>query len=150
MELPFDIPSQPHGRDRIIKAARDSAAKKKPSKKSRHEDALEAELKARGFPMHARHYRFAKAAIGRQWHFDFAFLDLKIAIEVEGLVVRRIGGQMVSMGRHANVAGFREDCLKYAWAAVLGWTVLRFEQSQIKGDGIDMIERLFAARGWKR
>lgn len=142
MELPLDIPAQPLGRDKIVKAMRGS-------KKSRHEDSLEQELTARGFPMHARDYRFAKE-IGRQWRFDFAFLQLKIAIEVEGLVVRRIGGQMVSMGRHANVAGFREDCLKYAWAAVLGWTVLRFEQSQVKGDGMDMIERLFAARGWTR
>lgn len=120
------------------------------SKRTQHEDALDYALRALKLPPFVREFPFGKG-IGRRWRFDFAFLEpWKIAIEVEGLVVRKIGGRMVSTGAHANITGFREDCEKYAWAAILGWTVLRFEQHQAVGEGLELIERLFASRGWKR
>lgn len=82
-----------------------------------------------------------------QWRFDFAWPEQRIAVEVEGLVVfRNDEGETQVSGRHANIAGFKADCEKYAWAAVLGWRVLRFEQSQITGGfAIDMLVRMFAA-----
>lgn len=94
-------------------------------------------------------HRFAKS-IGRQWRFDFGFVDYMLAVEIEGLVVRRIAGEMVCTGRHASVQGFREDCLKYASAAVLGWTVIRFEQSQVRDrTAIEYTMRALAQRGWE-
>jgi very-short-patch-repair endonuclease len=134
--------------DPRVSRARAIAAKKS-AKRTKHEDALAFHLRAHRFPAFEREYVFAKS-IGRRWRFDFAFLEpWRIAVEVEGLVVRRIGGQLVTQGRHANVDGFRGDCEKTAWAAVLGWTVLRFERDQVKnGFAVEMIGRLFAARGW--
>jgi hypothetical protein len=50
----------------------------------------------------------------RRWAFDFAWLDQKVALEVEGL-----------NGRHQRIAGFLMDMQKYNTATELGWLVLR-------------------------
>src|SRR5688572_3825862 len=67
------------------------------------------------------------------WRFDFAWPDRLIAVEVEGVSVRKDAttGKTQLGGRHAHITGFKDDCEKYAWAAVMGWRVLRFEQSQV-------------------
>ena len=54
----------------------------------------------------------------RQWRFDFAHPEWRIAVECEGL--RRDG-----KGRHQSFLGFTNDCRKYNAAAELGWLVLR-------------------------
>ena len=106
------------------------AKAKDKSKRERYEDEFAYQCRAYKLPEVIRNYRFAQV-LERQWRFDFAFPLQMLAVEVEGLVIKRIGGQLVTMGRHANAAGFREDCLKYAAAAQLGWIVIRFEQSQV-------------------
>lgn len=81
--------------------------------------ALEAELalqiKALGLPEPIREYRFHPT---RKWRFDFAWLDKKVACEVEGGVW--------SNGRHTRGSGFIDDCEKYNAANQLGWHVYRF------------------------
>ena len=67
---------------------------------------------------------------------------IKLAVEIEGIVMRQVRIQdpktkvitieSVMSGRHATIQGFKEDCVKYSTAALLGWRVLRFEQSQVK------------------
>lgn len=107
------------------------------------------QLTTRGFPPFEREHRFAKVTHGRQWRFDFAFAPYKIAVEIEGLVVRRIGGELVVQGRHATISGYKEDCIKYATAAELGWHVLRFEQSQVKDEtAIMLTKRVLVSKGW--
>ena len=92
-----------------------------------------------------RELLFAQS-IGRRWRFDFAWPSHKLAVEIEGLVVMRINGELVCKGRHASISGFKEDCEKYAWATVLGWRVMRFEQSQVKDKtAINMVTRAMAA-----
>lgn len=114
------------------------------------EDRFAFQCRAYKLPEFQRQCMFAKQAMGRRWTFDFCTAQYMLAVEVEGLVVRRVGKELVVGGRHASIAGFKEDCIKYASAAVLGWTVLRFEQSQIKsGEAIDFTMRTLAARGWK-
>lgn len=137
------------------RAAPPTRGRRKKSKRA--EDLFAEQCRTYGLPQPVREYRFAKS-IGRRWRFDFAFfsplddaLDYRVAVEIEGLVVRRINGQMVTTGRHANVAGFREDCRKYSTAAELGWTVLRFEQSMVRSrEAIEATMRVLAARGWKQ
>jgi len=59
----------------------------------------------------------------RKWRFDFAHLESKIAIELEGLTHKG--------GRHQSVKGYTADVEKYNAAALLGWTVMRLTKSQI-------------------
>lgn len=60
----------------------------------------------------------------RKWRFDFAWIDDKVAVEIEGAEFSR--------GRHQRPKGFADDCEKYNAAAIDGWMVLRFVGSEIK------------------
>ena len=84
-------------------------------------------------PPPEREYRFAPP---RRWRFDFAFPDLRLAIEVEG-------GTWVS-GRHNRGAGFERDCEKYNTAVTLGWRVLRFTRGMIDdGLALEQLQEFF-------
>lgn len=62
-------------------------------------------------PEPVREHRFHPT---RQWRFDFAWPDLRIAVEIDG------------RGRHQTVDGARKDMAKHNAAVLLGWRVLRF------------------------
>ena len=67
----------------------------------------------------------------RKWQLDFAFMEAKLAVEVEGGVfVKDAEGRVVG-GRHTRGAGFRNDTIKYAEALILGWRILRVMPEQI-------------------
>lgn len=98
-----------------------------------------------------RQVLFAKAALGRLWRLDFGFRDYMVAVEIEGIVPKRIGRELVVGGRHGSIAGIIEDMDKYNSAALLGWTVLRFPQKYVKQrHALDMTLRVLTARGWQR
>lgn len=59
----------------------------------------------------------------RRWRFDFAWVDIKLALEVEGGVF--------SNGRHSRGVGITNDCEKYNQAIILGWRVLRYTTKNI-------------------
>ena len=101
---------------------------------SANEAVLALHIRADGLPEPVREHRFCR----RRWRFDFAWPDHRVAVEVEG-------GYGIS--RHRTMKGYTADCEKYAEAALLGWTVLRFTPPQIKsGYAIDTIKRALAAR----
>ncbi len=97
-----------------------------------------------------REYRFAAYACGgpgkgirarlkkaglQDWRFDFAWPDLKLAVEVEG--------GTWNGGRHTRGKGFEEDCIKYNAAMLLGWNVARFTSGMItSGKALETIELL--------
>jgi very-short-patch-repair endonuclease len=119
------------------------------TKKASPEDLFAAQCRQYRLPAVEPQHRFAKA-IGRQWRFDFAFPDFKLAVEIEGLVVMRLAGELVVRGRHASIKGIKDDMEKYNTAALFGWTVLRFQQQDVKPErAIHMTQRVLAARGWK-
>jgi len=66
-------------------------------------------------------YRFHKK---RLWRFDYAFIQEKIAIEIEG--------GAYTNGRHTRGSGFIKDMEKYNAANVLGWNVLRYTPQQFE------------------
>ena len=105
-----------------------------------------------------REYFFAlKETPKRMWRFDFAFVDLKIAVEIEGgtNLWRRYrcttcGGIIMVQtgGRHNDSQGFEEDTEKYNTAACLGWTVLRITGAQVRdGRGLEWLVKLIEAEG---
>lgn len=69
----------------------------------------------KGIGAHCLEYRFHPV---RKWRFDYAFPDIKLAIELDG-------GVWIS-GRHNRGVGYIKDMEKLNEAAILGWHVLRF------------------------
>ena len=53
----------------------------------------------------------------RKWRFDYAIIEQKIALEVEGGVW--------TGGRHTSPQGFLGDIEKYNTATLMGWRVFR-------------------------
>jgi hypothetical protein len=93
------------------------------------------QIRYAALPAPTREYVFYA---GRRWAFDLAYPPRRLAIEVEGGTFARKPG---AASRHTSMAGFREDCLKYGVAALLGWTVLRFTTDMVlSGEALTVIE----------
>jgi hypothetical protein len=130
----------------------------KVSKSDQLHDNFASQLRMYGLPAPVTEHLFAKEAIGRRWKFDFCWPAFMVAVELEGLVMRQLydaprpgaNRVLVSYGRHTTITGFCEDSEKYGNAAILGWTVMRFAQPQVRDKtAVEMTVRLLAARGWK-
>lgn len=107
---------------------------KREQRVSEPEESLAAQFRLGGLENPQREYRFHA---GRRWRFDFAWPERKLAVEVEGLT------RDPSKGGHQSRAGYTANLEKYNTAALMGWTILRFEQSAIRsGEALRMIEQL--------
>ena len=71
----------------------------------------------------------------RKWRADFAHVESRTLIEVEGGIFIKGGG------RHNRAAGFIADAEKYLAAFLAGWNVVRLTEGQITAP---MIERIIA------
>jgi len=69
-----------------------------------------------GIPEPMEEHRFHPV---RKWRFDYSFVDVKIAVEIEGAAWVQ--------GRHTRGSGFVKDVEKYNAAIELGWTLLRYQ-----------------------
>lgn len=79
-------------------------------------------------------YRFHHT---RQWRFDYAWPQKKIALEIEGGVF--------TQGRHSRGAGMVGDMEKYNNAAVLGWRIIRTTPSNLcKSSTIQLINQILS------
>lgn len=113
------------------------------------------QCRERKLPAFVREYAFA-SRLNRKWKFDVCWVyknelgTLKLAVEIEGIVMRRTkSGEWIMGGRHATIQGYKADCVKYATAALLDWRLMRFEQSQVRSDfAINMVMRKLARHGW--
>lgn len=71
----------------------------------------------------------------RKWKFDYAIIDKKIAIEVEG-------GAFTN-GRHTRGVGFINDMEKDNEAVILGWRLIRVTPTQLlTNKTVNFIKRL--------
>ena len=76
---------------------------------------------------------------GRKWRIDFAIVDLKIGIEIEGGVW--------TYGAHTRGKGFVDDMEKYNAAATLGWVILRFTPQDLnKITTFETVQKTIEAR----
>ena len=83
-----------------------------------------------GGPALEREFRFHAE---RKWRADFAHVESRTLIEVEGGIWIR--------GRHNRPQWFAADAEKYLEGALAGWRVLRLTELQITAP---MIERIIA------
>ena len=82
-------------------------------------------------PPHKREYLFAKP---RQFRFDFAWPERRVAVECEGGVW--------TGGAHGRGSGIARDIAKYNLAATLGWRVLRCTSTMLGDDPVRFMEML--------
>lgn len=93
-------------------------------------------LKSLSLPAPVTEHRFHAE---RKWRFDFAWPDLKVALEVEG-------GIWVG-GRHTRGKGYLADVEKYNHAAAAGWCVLRCTPTTLlSGPMLDLLARVLRER----
>lgn len=125
------------------------APAKRASAKSMAEERLSLQLLSYPNLRVVRQLHFAKS-MKRRWRFDFAFPDFKVAVELDGVVMKRINGTWLTMGRHADVKGMRADNQKGVAAIMCGWSVLHFLQDEVKPRrAINTTLRVLAQRGWR-
>ena len=86
-------------------------------------------------PLLEREYRFHHE---RRWRADFAHLEARCLIEVEG-------GIWVN-GRHNRAAGFNADLEKYLEASLAGWCVFRLGPDQITMENVERLVRVIHAQ----
>jgi len=130
----------------------------KPRTKRAVIDVLD-QIRAAGLPDPEPEFQFAKAGFGRKWAFDWAWRTPQIALEIEGAMFggrvinvgvgafeyRKIRGEKTHVpmaphtivrlgGRHNTGAGQLGDLEKYAYAAILGWCVLRVTTAMVRDE----------------
>jgi len=66
----------------------------------------------------------------RKFKFDFAFPQIMISCEYEGLMSEKSG--------HTTVTGYTSNCEKYNLATCLGWRMLRYTALNYKDLGNDL------------
>lgn len=82
-----------------------------------------------GLPPLEREHRFC---VDRKWRFDFALVEQRIAVEVDGGTRQN--------GRHNRAGGYAKDAEKINAAQGLGWTVFRFSDVMLK-EGNEAMDR---------
>jgi hypothetical protein len=118
-------------------------------KRTSDEELFGQQCRASGLPPAIPQLLFAKERLGRMWRLDWSFPDYRLAVEIDGVIVKRIGGQLVVLGGHASINDIRRNNDKGNAAIFLGWSVLHFLQTDVKSrKAIDGTMRELANRGW--
>jgi very-short-patch-repair endonuclease len=109
--------------------------------KSKAQSRLEVQAKAQldqaGLDGYEQQYKFAT---GRGYRFDFAFVDAKVAVEIDG-------GTWTGKG-HAGGKGYRHDRERDNFAQITGWVVLRYTAEMLNDNA--MIAQVAAALAERR
>jgi len=132
-----------------------------------------------GAPDPQHEYRFAAHFVGmgngirarlesanlKDWRFDFAWSDKKVAVECEGgtygkpvhchncgaAVMRQTKGGSLALvygaaGRHGRGAGYRGDVEKYNAASIrLGWRIIRVTTDMLRDDPYGVVSLVLLA-----
>ena len=97
------------------------------------EDKLEFQLKSAKITGFTREYKFHPK---RRWRLDFAWVDKKIGVEVEG-------GIWLPRSGHNTGVGISRDVEKGNALTLLGWKLIRVTGKMIKnGEALNIIESI--------
>jgi very-short-patch-repair endonuclease len=92
--------------------------------------------KMAGLPKPQEEVQFAAP---RKWRFDFAWPELRIALEVEGGIWTN--------GRHSRGSGMKRDMEKYNTAASMGWLVFRVTPDAVYSPtALKLVNQAYVAR----
>ena len=95
------------------------------------EDLFALHVRAAGLPEPIREYQAIK---GRKFRFDFAWLDARLLVEVNGGTYTK--------GAHSTGQGIRRDYEKCNLATLAGWRVLMFDGKAVKsGVAVEVIRK---------
>jgi hypothetical protein len=98
---------------------------------SEPEMKLYTRLQHTGLPLGVGQHRFVP---GRMYRFDRAWVDQRVAVEVQGGIW--------TGGRHARGSGIAAECVKLSIAAALGWRVLPVTVEMIEsGQAVELIRQ---------
>lgn len=115
------------------KVFRDKAPKRQKTQLERERDKARRERRENEFlfiwkalngPALVREHQFHPT---RKWRCDFAHIETRVAIEIEGGTWSKKG-----KSRHTTGKGYADDCEKYNSAIELGWNVFRLTSDMIK------------------
>jgi very-short-patch-repair endonuclease len=96
---------------------------------SKLEATMALQIRAHNLPAPETEFRFHPI---RRWRFDFAWSELKIALE--------INGGTWSQGRHSRGTGQTNDAQKGNTAQLMGWVVLTATSDMVKsGEAIKAV-----------
>lgn len=99
--------------------------------KSDLEDTLAFQLDALGLTGYVREYQAIK---GRKFRFDFAWLDARLLVEVNGGTYTK--------GAHSTGQGIRRDYEKLRLAQDHGWKVYPFDAQAVRsGEAVEQVRK---------
>ena len=102
---------------------------------SQLEAELALQIKALGLPEPIREYQAIK---GRKFRFDFAWLEQRLLVEVNGGTYTK--------GAHSTGRGIARDYEKANLAVLQGWRVLSFDGKSVKdGTAVEVIRKALEA-----
>lgn len=87
-------------------------------------------------PVPEREYRFHER---RQWRFDFAWPEQRVAVEIHGGTYQR------KRTGHTSMTGHQRDCEKMNAAQLAGWTVLAYTAKDLEQRPVPILEEIMQA-----
>ena len=96
------------------------------------EDFLKLQIDSLGYPAPVREFKFHPK---RKWRFDFCWISLKLAVEIQGGTWNN--------GGHVRGKQFASDCEKFNEAQILGYAVLKVTTDHVQnGQALFWIEQV--------
>ena len=109
---------------------------RKPARRSvDHAATLAVHLTRHGVEGWVREHRFHAS---RKWRIDVAFVERRLAVEVDGGVW--------TGGRHSRGSGVMDDCEKFSALAIAGWRLIRVTPAHVRdGTAVQWIKQALEA-----
>lgn len=102
------------------------------------DEKLDQWIEDLNLPSPQKEYR---PGIVRKFRFDFAWPDIKIAVELNGATWTK--------GRHSSGEGIQRDYVKMNYCQILGWLVIQFSSTMGEVYCKEVLTKAFRSRGYE-